>query len=150
MGSLRHSSPATHAFTSSLSLPRMILAGFEPIPGHLIAPLILGLVLGALGMLLPLFIALYIFLDRFATKLELKAAESRAQTLHDSQASDMRALEERLSRDIATNREAASEHYGSVSAKIDALNGTVQTFANEINRVVGRLEERADHPSTTT
>lgn len=121
-----------------------------------------GLIVGALAMIIPLFIACYTFLQRFATKADLakeiderKAGDAkneensnrryqenhdRAEKLEKDHIERMGQLESRISREIADNRGNNENRFGEISAKLDALNTTIQLSTNDNSRVIGLLE----------
>lgn len=117
-----------------------------PLPSNLqlYGMIAMAMLVTAMAVLVPLFITCYVFLQRFATKTELEAAEKRGRELHEAQAAEMHALENRLVTQIADNRAAAAEHYGSLGAKIDALTSTNQLFVNETAKQTAALEGKME------
>ncbi len=99
-----------------------------------------GLLIGALAMIIPLFITCYGFLQKFATKGELTALESRIEKHANEARSATAETEKRLASDLFQNRESNAHRFGELGSKIDGLNSSVQMFANETSRVVGVLE----------
>jgi hypothetical protein len=112
----------------------------EIVPSTLQAPLVVGLLLGALAMLLPLFFACYAFARQFATRGDLAETKKDMADVEKRFADDLQQVEARITATLSGNRENTEHRFGEIIGKMDALNSTMQLFVNDNTRTVSLLE----------
>lgn len=94
--------------------------------------LAVGAFITVLTILVPLFFAAYYFFQKFATKVELAAAEDRLMR-----------VETHLREQIQLSRVESAGENASIVAEIRALNNSVQLWVNENTRQIAHLEGEA-------
>jgi hypothetical protein len=97
-----------------------------------------------LSVILPGFIVAFAFVQKFATKRELKRVEiANAEALKALETrfeTDLTKTEERLTSQIRDSRSNSDHSFGELKAGISGLSQNLQLFANETSRIVGVLE----------